>query len=149
VLAGVLLVQHPSATSPPPRPPDARLLAALGRWIGAVDPAPVLHSAHPFSYLQLPSVPEERFADFGRVRSETLQAAPPGTWVVVEDRFWTAACGNEGGGWPGANPGEADLKAMGYAPVAVPDLGVDMTHGDPRHDAATSTMSWALYRKTR
>jgi hypothetical protein len=143
-----LLVQHPTATVRPPMPPDGKLFAALGAWITRQDPDPVLHSAHPFAYLEVPSVPAERFDDFGWIRAETLADAEPGTYVLVEDRLYgrTRRWSSADSRWD-ANPTAAELSALGFSRVRVPDLGASPGVADPRHDPAIATMDWALYRK--
>lgn len=146
VLAVVVLVRHESATVRPTMPPDGRLFSALGRHLRTHHPNPVLFSAHPFAYLDLDSVPSDRFEDFGHVREDVLRAAPHGAWVLVEDRFWLAPR-DEGGGASTTNPAEADLAGMGFRRFDAPDLAVDLRADDPRHDGAIARMHWALYRK--
>jgi hypothetical protein len=144
-LAVVLLLGHPTATLRAPVPPDGRLFAALGKWIRTQDPAPVLFSAHPFAYLELDSVPADRFEDFGDVASKVLAAAPRGSWVLVEDRFYSTYRPSVATGR--GNPDERELVGLGFARVATPDLGVDLRVADSRHDRAIENMQWALYRK--
>jgi hypothetical protein len=141
-LAAFVLLRHPTATVQPPMPPDGRLFAAMGDWIRTRDPDPVLHSAHPFAYLRLPSVPRERFEDFGWVSSGTLGDAPPGAWVLVEDRLYLPAQRGSD-----RNPTESRLPRLGFERVDVPDLGVGLAVSDPRHDAAIARMHWSLWRK--
>lgn len=147
-LAVFLLVRHPTAAVRPPMPPDGRLFAALGRWLKTQEPDPLLHSSHPFAYLELPSVPAERFDDFGFVRPETLEDAAPGSWVLVEDRLYLKTRRRSpGDSWEESNPSAAELARLGYSRVSVPDLGASLGVADPRHDPAIATMDWALYRK--
>jgi hypothetical protein len=145
-VAVVLLLRHPTATVRPPMPPDGKLFSALGAWLTRQEADPVLHSSHPFAYLELPSVPRERFDDFGFVRRETLRDAAPGTWVLVEDRLYLKTVRGTRGS-PHGNPDEPELSALGYSKVEVPDLGAALRVADPRHDPAIAGMHWALYRK--
>jgi hypothetical protein len=154
-LAVFLLLRHPTATVRPPLPPDAALFTRVGNWIRGSEPDPVLHSAHPFASLALPSVPAARFDDFGTVREDTLRAAPDGAWVLVEDRFYSTH--------RPPNPGEADLARLGFKripfPVAVDVTVIDLTRHplsdgvdlskppDPRHDPSVADMRWALWKK--
>jgi hypothetical protein len=149
-LAVFLLLWHPSAAVRPPMPPDGKLFAALGDWIVKQDPDPVLHSSHPFAYLRLPSVPADRFDDFGWIRAETLAEAPLGTWVLVEDRLYTTTTRRRRPSSDSdleSNPSAAELAGLGFSRVTVPDLGASLGVADPRHDPAIASMEWALYRK--
>jgi hypothetical protein len=145
-LAVFLLLRHPTTTVRPPMPPDGKLFAALGLWLKTQERDPLLHSSHPFAYLDLPSVPAERFDDFGWVRRETLREAPAGTWVLVEDRLYLKTV-RQTRGSPQGNPDERELEGLGFARVDVPDLGTSLGVADPRHDPAIASMHWALWRK--
>jgi hypothetical protein len=150
LLAVFLIGRHPTAAVRPPLPPDARLFAELGKWIRTQDPSPVLFSAHPFAYLELPTVPPDRFEDFGTIRAATLDAAPSSSWVLVEDRFYlTRPQGVQNGEPASRNPTDADLRQLGFEEVAVPNLGITLAVEDARHDPAIGGMRWALWRKAR
>src|SRR5262249_9172383 len=134
------LAIHPTAVKPPTMPPDGRALAALGTWIEKQQPGALVYSAHPFSYLNLSRIPAARFVDFGDLRKPVLERAPRGAWLVVEDRFYRSTSLAPDDDPPGANPRERDLGALGFEPVAIPDLGVDMRVTDPRQDPALEHM---------
>jgi hypothetical protein len=133
VAAVVLLLVHPTATVRPPLPPDAKLFAALGKWIRTQDPDPALISTHPFAYLELDRVPAGRFDGFSELDPRTIAEAPAGTWLLNEDRFLRMSA--------------FDVEQLGVRRVDVPDLGVGLTVEDARHDKAIERMDWSLWRK--
>lgn len=125
--------------SPPDSPLDARIFNALGRALSTGDgPPPVVYAAHPFVYFELAHVPPGRFANLGDLSAPVLAAAPPGAWLVVEDRFYERVAGNVP---------EAELPALGFKKTPPPDLGAETGRTDSRHDPALRSMRWSLWRK--
>ncbi len=149
VAAAVGLLRHPTAVDPPTMPPDGRLLAAVGRWIESREPGALVYSAHPFTYLELPRIPSDRFADFGNLKRPVLESVPPGSWLVVEDRFYRPIANGPEIDAPTMNPPERELPGLGFVRVEVPDLGVDMRVTDPRQDPALEHMHLAVYRRAK